>query len=77
MDVLPQDDGVSDAIALVTTVDVAPGVSKVLQLRRRDDPDVVSRQFCTAFGLPEAVIQPLAAHLKEHLRRASAKKVWP
>eukprot|EP00892_Ulva_mutabilis_P011944 jgi/Ulvmu1/9121/UM005_0217.1 len=57
-------------VVLLTTVDIAPGYSKVIKMRRVDKARDVAQQFCRANGLPDAVIGALEAHLKSHLMEA-------
>jgi hypothetical protein len=54
-------------VVLVMTVDVKPGRSEVLRMRHLDDPAEVAANFVSRHGLPDAVQQPLADHLQQHL----------
>jgi len=60
-----------EEVMLLTTVDIAPGYSKVIKMRRADNALDVAKQFCRANGLPDAVIGALEAHLTSHLKQAS------
>ena len=59
-----------DDIVLLTTVDIRPGVSRVLQLRQGDSPSSVAACFVQQNSLPEAVLRPLTEHLRQHLNLA-------
>lgn len=51
---------------LVTTVDIAPGVSVQLEFHAGEDPFEVSKRFCEQHGLPESVVGPLKEHIEEN-----------
>lgn len=52
---------------LVTTVDIAPGVSVQLEIYDGEDPLEVSKKFCAEHGLPESVVTPLKEHIEDNL----------
>jgi hypothetical protein len=62
--------GRSDSVLLVTTVDVGEGLSKTIEMRRSDDPEIVAKDFAAKNGIPASIVKPLAAHLEEHFREA-------
>lgn len=62
-----------EPIILVTTIDICPGVSKSVELRRHDVPEHVARQFCDEHGLPDNILAPLTSHLQQHLEKAQLK----
>lgn len=60
-------------VVLLTTVDIAPGYSQVIKMRRTDSAYSVAQQFCRAHGLPDAVIGALEVHLQSHLDKAQVR----
>lgn len=55
---------------LVTTVDIAPGVTVQLEFFAGQDPLDVSQRFCEQHGLPESVVMPLKEHIEENTEEA-------
>jgi hypothetical protein len=60
-------------VILVTTIDICPGVSKSVELRKNDVPEDVARRFCREHGLNENILAPLTSHLQQHLEKAQVK----
>lgn len=60
-------------VVLLTTVDIAPGYSQVIKMRRTDSAYSVAQEFCRAHGLPEAVVGALEDHLQSHLDKAQVR----
>lgn len=60
-----------DGVVLVTTIDIGAGVSRVLRLRRSDNPLDVAAAFVQDNSLPDAVVAPLTSHLQEHMLMAT------
>jgi hypothetical protein len=60
-------------IVLITTIDLAPGQSGLVELRKDDDVDDAARRFCVQHCLPDAVASPLAEHLKTSLVQAKVR----
>lgn len=60
-------------VVLLTTVDIAPGYSQIIELRRGDSAYNAARQFCRAHGLPDSVVGALEAHLQSHLDQAAVR----
>lgn len=60
---------------LVTTVDIAPGVSVQLEFYSGEDPLDVSQRFCLEHGLPESVVGPLKEHIEQNTRDCADENV--
>lgn len=60
-------------VVLLTTVDIAPGYSKVIKMRRGENAYNVAQLFCRAHGLPDVVISALEAHLQSHLDQVDVR----
>jgi hypothetical protein len=56
---------------LVTTVEIAPGFSRPIKLRRGDSANEKALDFCKQFYLSADVAAPLARHLQENLEKAT------
>lgn len=56
-----------EGVVLVTTIDIGNGQSRVLHLKRADDPEHIAANFVKQHHLPQAVVEPLVAHLHEHM----------
>jgi hypothetical protein len=57
-------------VVLVTTVEIAPGFSRPIELRRGDCAHDKALEFCKQFYLSADVAAPLAQHLQENLEKA-------
>lgn len=56
-------------ILLITTVDIGEGKSAKIEFRQGDDAVDVARAFVQTHGLPITIINPLAHHIREHLKQ--------
>lgn len=55
------------AVLLVTTVEIGPNQSAVIEVLEGDEPRDVAHRFCLAHGLPESIVDPLTLHLLDNL----------
>lgn len=58
---------------LVTTIDLGEKGSETLMIFNNDDPFQVARDFCAKHGLPDAVVEPLTAHILDNLGSTDTK----
>lgn len=62
-------------VILVTTVEIAPGFSRPIRLRRGDSTRKKALEFCEHFCLPPNVAGPLSRHLQENVDKATVRSI--
>lgn len=61
-------------LILVTTIDIAEGLSDDIEVRAGDEPRALAEAFIAKHGLPAGVVGALVDHLREHLEAAEAAR---
>ncbi|KIZ00561.1 hypothetical protein MNEG_7400 [Monoraphidium neglectum] len=65
--------GAEAPLILITTVDIGEGRADRIEVREGDDPLDLARAFVQKHGLPAAITDALAQHLRDNLRDVAAQ----